>query len=858
MKAHHFFILLIHLSVLSAVAQQADTVHTVLGAEYAAGSLRAFFMGRHWREAWTTPFVAPVLDLHREAGGLVPERESGGIQSRTLYFKAADGREFKFRAINTEATDVWRTDVRKALISKALFDQITVQLPFAPVVAAELENAVGLLTSRPRICALPDSPVLAEYRERFAGLVGTLEEHPEEHTAQGILYRGSDRVIGTYSMLEHLETQTEETVDEKEFCKARLMDVMLGDWDRDARQWRWARYREHDRSVWRPVPRDRDQAFSLFDGLLPMIVSREARALQSYDSPFPNIFKLTWTGRHLDRRLLSSVTSAQWDSLAQYIQTVLSDTRLRAAVRQLPREWQQTVGTDVFELMRHRREELPQLARQYYRLVASTVEIRGTPKGDTFVAERTRDGIVQITWRQSGGTRRFFRECTSDETREIRLFGLGGRDSILITGDVDRSIDVIGVGGSDEDVLIDRSHVAGNFWYVTPIPRAEHSSSFYDDDSTTTVVLGPGTTFNGKETLAEMSPADRFEPLNEDRGYDLGLHRRLTYNSDDGLLVGGGVVYTRYGFRHKPYAWELNPSVVYATTPQDIQLTLDARYYSIVPGVMVGVSFFHTELSLGRFYGYGNESPRDEDLEADDFYRVDQERVDVRAFLRFRSADHWVFEMGAAYRYSEIEFAQNSAFALSPVYGAGDLKYGEIFGSIVWDTRDHQLLPMRGAYCTLTGRYFPVVLDNTSHFADGLLDLRAYLPLHPDVTLALRARGQNIWGRHPFYHAAYLGGKDDLRGFSRERFAGDASLLGGGELRIALGSVNLFVPGEWGLLAFGDAGRIFYLGEESDNLHSGWGGGFWAGFLDKRIALSALFALTEERLGLYLNTGFTF
>ena len=165
---------------------------------------------------------------------------------------------------------------------------------------------------------------------------------------------------------------------------------------------------------------------------------------------------------------------------------------------------------------------------------------------------------------------------------------------------------------------------------------------------------------------------------------------------------------------------------------------------------------------------------------------------------------------------------------------------------------------MRGLYCTLAGTYFPVMLDNKNRFADGMVDLRAYFPVLPDLTFALRAMGRNLWGNYPFYHAAYLGGKTSLRGFSRERFAGDAALLGSAELRAAVGPVRIFFPGEWGVLAFYDAGRVFLQGEQSSTVHSSWGGGLWLGLIEKRLALSVQAANSTERLALYLKTGFTF
>ena len=200
----------------------------------------------------------------------------------------------------------------------------------------------------------------------------------------------------------------------------------------------------------------------------------------------------------------------------------------------------------------------------------------------------------------------------------------------------------------------------------------------------------------------------------------------------------------------------------------------------------------------------------------------------------------------------------NSLFGTEPQYGDGAFKYGEIFGHFVWDTRDKSRLPLRGQYLQLSGSYFPVMLDNRHHFADGMLDLRVYLPLHPSMTLALRGMGRKIWGYFPFFHAAYIGGKSTLRGFSRERFAGDAAVLATAELRALLGSVRLFFPGEWGLTAFTDAGRVFNGDESSRQLHTGAGGGAWVAVLDRRLALNLQVAFSRERVAFYAKTGFTF
>ncbi|MDT8322612.1 MAG: BamA/TamA family outer membrane protein, partial [Bacteroidota bacterium] len=180
------------------------------------------------------------------------------------------------------------------------------------------------------------------------------------------------------------------------------------------------------------------------------------------------------------------------------------------------------------------------------------------------------------------------------------------------------------------------------------------------------------------------------------------------------------------------------------------------------------------------------------------------------------------------------------------------------FGTLEYDTREHPRLPMHGFLAALHASYYPIMLDNRRHFADGRLDLRAYLDLRDGLTLALRTRVQKIWGRYPFYQAATLGGSTVLRGYNRERFAGDASALGTCELRLRVGSVRLLFPGTWGVLAFADAGRVYYAGERSRTLHTSFGGGIWGGFADRRLTFSAQAALSSERLALSLNTGFTF
>ena len=44
--------------------------------------------------------------------------------------------------------------------------------------------------------------------------------------------------------------------------------MFIGDWGRQEDQWRWATFEEGDNKIYKPIPRDRDQAYTRLDGVL--------------------------------------------------------------------------------------------------------------------------------------------------------------------------------------------------------------------------------------------------------------------------------------------------------------------------------------------------------------------------------------------------------------------------------------------------------------------------------------------------------------------------------------------------------------------------------------------------------------
>jgi hypothetical protein len=101
-----------------------------------------------------------------------------------------------------------------------------------------------------------------------------------------------------------------------------------------------------------------------------------------------------------------------------------------------------------------------------------------------------------------------------------------------------------------------------------------------------------------------------------------------------------------------------------------------------------------------------------------------------------------------------------------------------------------------------------------------------------------------------------------LRGYDLNRFAGDASLVGNGEVRIALGKGSYILPLRYGLVALGDLGRVFVSGETSSKWHYGVGGGLWLALFASGKAfeiassVNATVVRSDERTSFYFTSGF--
>jgi hypothetical protein len=377
------------------------------GAHYRAGWFHRFLLGAHYRDLWTTPIEVDVLDLSRFAGGsgggLTPSRCGGRRQTKSLRFLGGDGREYVFRSVDKDPTLALPPELRATFARAIIQDQISSAHPGGPLVVAPLLAAAGVLHAEPRLVVVPEDARLAGFACVRAGMLGMIEERPTEPPDNEAGFAGAADLAGTKKLFEHLENDADHRIDSRALLAARLMDVFIGDWDRHQDQWRWARFDSGAARWWRPIPRDRDQAFARLDGVLVWLAGFYQPQVIGFGDDYPSIWRLTYSGRVVDRRLLVDLDRAAWDSVARELRTRLIDSVIDEAVRVLPPAYYRQNGPTLARALRRRRDHLPEMAGRFYRVLATVVEIHGTDKRDVAEVERQGSGRVAVRVSRAGG-----------------------------------------------------------------------------------------------------------------------------------------------------------------------------------------------------------------------------------------------------------------------------------------------------------------------------------------------------------------------------------------------------------------------------------------------------------------------
>jgi hypothetical protein len=869
--------------VPAALPAQGRTATVAAGPEYAGGPARELLLGKDYRQLWGTPVRVAVLDLGSFAGGLTPVRRGGGLQTLALRFKAGNGCEYNFRSVDKELTPALPPDAQNTIVDWLRQDQTSAQLPGATSVTGPLARSLGILHVQPELYVMPDDARLGEFRSTFAGLLGTVELHPEEAENGCPAFAGADEVESTEDMLKEVEDDPSHRVDARAFLRARLLDLVIGDWDRHPGNWRWARYDRGGTHWWVPIPEDRDYAFVDYDGLLLRVARLQLNRLVRFEPGNFNLLGLMANSMELNRRILGELPRPAWDSVTAEFRSRLTDAAIDSAVRRLPPEYYARAGAEIAATLRARRDQMPEVAGRYYHVLAQEAEVHGTDKRDRLDVERLPDGRLAVALSTEDGGTYFRRTFDPRETSEVRIFLHGKDDHAVVHGSGPVHIGVRVVGGKGDDHLENRSRGAVAFYDSRGdnrfIPgaggRVVRRAPQADEDVETVVAedRGRNAPSEQKEEQEEGNPQEG-ENWNRElrhqqqrgallptRRRDWGMSKsllspRVGWVSNAGPVIGVGPTVTRYGFLREPYHFKWEAGLLYA--PLHGRSGVEAKGDMRLEASPARIEFLAraTEIAVGRFHGFGNETPR---LDDEHDAKIWERQLVLESLYHLPMGRGSLIAVGPSLRYTEPELEPGTPAAV--VRPRGIEPFGQLGArtAMDWDMRDLPSYPRHGFQLVAEASAYPVVWEGAGLFGTAAAEWRGYFSPGGRWTpvLALRAGGMRAWGEFPFQEAAFVGGRRTLRGYPHRRFLGDAALYGSAEVRAPLTRAEIIFKGDLGVLALADLGRVFVDGEESDSWHSAFGGGLWFSFLNHGYTVNLTYARGEKD-SLYLGLGFPF
>lgn len=829
-------------SIVIAISPTYDSV---------SGVHRALF-GESYRKLWAAPVKLKVFHLSKEKGGLTILQKGGGLQTKSLRLHDASGKEWVLRTIQKYPERGLPENLRATVAKDILQDQVVTAHPYSSLTVPPLAAALNIPHANPQIVYVPDDTALGEYRKDFANAVFLFEEREPAD---------AENTDNTDKTQRRLEEDNDVRVNQQIVLRARLLDMLLGDWDRHEDQWRWEKKKEKKAVEYTPVPRDRDQVYYNTTGIFPWIISHQwlKSKFQGYHNSIRDINGFNINARFFDRYFLNGLSEADWQQQIRLVQATLTDSLLRDAVYRMPDTIYQLSGEKIIQAFIARRNVLNKQAISYYRFLAKYVDVPASEKQELFDIHKQTDGHVALSIhkiKKDGSIDQLLynRDFDPTITKEIRLYGMDGKDVFAVTGPDRSPIRIRMIGGGDTDSFAVANDVSdrGRLYVYDRADSVNHlppSSAAKIRTATDTIV----NSYNRRSFVF-----DRLGPLFS-----------AQYNPDQGLQVRANMLYEKQGFRKEPYAQQHQLIASYFTGRKSFLLQYLADYKQLIGKNDLRVNILSRgPRNLGNFFGPGNETEFVNKGDKEISYyrnRFDIVNGDIRLYRKI--GKHLTLNGGIAGQFYTSREANNTTRFLSTYNAAApgdkvfdDRLYAGLVTGIEADTRNSPMLPSKGInwHTELTG----MQQTNGEHDTYGKLttDFSFYVPLLGDSTLVManRIAGGTTFGNPAYFQMMQIGGANVLRGFHTSRFTGKTAVYHNLELRLKLFDfASYLLPGTVGLVAFNDIGRVWLPGESSNKWHDGYGGGIYIIPAELFIIQASVGFSTEGTLP-YITAGFRF
>nr|WP_299341375.1 metallophosphoesterase [Allomuricauda sp.] len=835
--------------------------------EVTKSGFHKWLWGERYRKYYDTKVKAPTVLLDTLYGGLTVVRKGGGNQSNSLRLEHADGRQFVMRDLRKSAERYLQAiafqeqyvigQFDETYTEDLLLDLYTAAHPYAPFTMGALSDAVGIYHTNPKLFYIPKQATLGEFNAEFGDGLYMIEEHVSDGHGALKSFGYANKIESTYDLIQKLRKDEKYSIDAEAYAKARLFDIMIGDWDRHIDQWRWAEFEDSDgNKTFKPIPRDRDQAYSRWgDGLVLGFGSRAVpglRLFEGFQEEIRSVEGFTSSPRTfaLDMALLSEVDLDTWIKQAEFIQEKINEDVIDSTLEGFPEEVRdpETLGK-IKKILLARKKDLHKTAKAYFKVLNKYSVVTGTDKDDYFNVRSLENGGLEVMgYRIKGGEKKdlFFEKTYSPEhTKEVWLYGLDD-DDVFDVNTPKSKIRLRVVGGQNNDIY--------------KISEKSRKVDVYD--------------FKKKNNTYDQAYGGRIHKLND---YDTNTYvfekvkastnqflPSAGFNPDDGFLIGLSNTYTFNGFRQNPFTQKhtISGGFYFATSGFDLGYT--GEFANVFNNVNFEFNARFTSPNFSvNFFGFGNETVNNDDEEEleFDFNRVRIQTIKFAPSLVWRGRLDSKVRLGVSYESYEVEESEGR-FIEGFFTDAGRDNEQDFIGvdaEYSYSNADNDAYPTIGMQFSLHGGYKVNASDTDRTFGFIIPSLSLVHRISPDgrLVLATNLKGHfNIGNDFEFYQGASIGANNGLRGFRFQRFTGKTAYFQNTDIRYSFRkSKTGILPVTPGIFGGFDYGRVWFPGDSSDKWHNSVGGGFFANASD---ILSANIGLFNSADGLRFAFGFGF
>ncbi len=824
--------------------------------------------GDRYRKYYGTKVSASTVNLDTLFGGLKPLRKGGGHQSKSLKLVDKQGKGYVMRALRKSATIYLQAMVFKdqyiegqfngTVTESILQDFYTGSHPYAPFTVGVLSDALELYHPNPVLYYVPKQNALEGFNAEFGDELYMIEEHVADGHGDVKSFGYANTIESTNKLLKKLRKDEKYEVDNTMYLRARLFDMVLGDWDRHVDQWRWAEFKKDNKIIYKPIPRDRDQVFSIMgDGALMQFATRAIPALklmEGFNDDIRNVKGFNLNPYSLDMILLNKINKNQWEKQVGFIQKNLTEAVIDKAFESFPKEVQGETTEEIKRVLLKRIQNLHKIANAYYKTINNFGVIIGTDKDDWFDIERMPNSRTKVTgYRiQKGKKGAIFYEKFFDRniTTEIWIYGLDDDDKFKVYGKGNGLIKIRIIGGQNNDTyIIENGKKVKVYDYKSKKNTFEthKGSKKLTDDYETNVYDYTKL----KNNINQLTPS-------------------IGSNPDDGLKLGIVNIFTTHGFERNPFTSQHHFSASYFFATQGYELNYKGEFANVIGNMNLGIEGEFTSPNYAiNFFGYGNNTPNfDDDLERD-FNRVKFRTLKVAPSLIWRGSTGASFKTTIAYESVEVENTEgrfinsflNTTEEINSKFLGIDAKY-------LFENYDNKAFPTLGMMTSLQIGYKLNADQTDKGFAYVIPELGFDYKLIPNGKLVLATKLKahvNLGNDFEFYQAASIGAADGLRGYRSQRFTGKKSFYQNTDIRFNFRSQKTrLLPLQIGVYGGFDYGRVwvddslvFDANFNSDHWNTSVGGGFFINAADLITGNFSLFSSDDGlRFAFSIGMGF--